>query len=94
MLLRSTLLLAALTTAMPALAADAKASKAAKACAATLSPEGKAMYAAAAPNVKPDSEMRDVIRSGAIGLVMTGNLSREQAQANGPAVAGCLKLLK
>ena len=91
MLLRSTLLLAALATAMPALAADAKASKA---CAATLSPEGKAMYAAAAPNVKTDSEMRDVIRSGAIGLVMTGKLSREQAQANGPAVAGCLKLLK
>lgn len=91
MLLRSTLLLAALATAMPALAADAKASKT---CAAKLSPEGKAMYAAAAPNVKPDSELRDVIRSGAIGLVMSGKLSREQAQTNGPAVAGCLKLLK
>jgi hypothetical protein len=52
------------------------------------------MYAAAAPNVKPASEMRDVIRSGAIGLVMTGKLSREQAQTNGPAVAGCLKLLR
>jgi hypothetical protein len=91
MLIRSTFMLAALIAATPALAADAKASKA---CAATLSPEGKAMYDAAAPNVKADSEMRDVIRSGAIGLVMTGKLSREQAQANGPAVAGCLKLLK
>jgi hypothetical protein len=91
MIFRTTLIIAALATAIPAVAADIKASKA---CAATLSLEGKLMYDAAAPNVKPDSEMRDVIRSGAIGLVMTGKLNREQAQANGPAVAGCLSKLK
>ena len=91
MIFRTTLMIAALAAATPAFAADTKASKT---CAATLSPEGQLMYDAAAPNVKPDSEMRDVIRSGAIGLVMTGKLNREQAQANGPAVAGCLSKLK
>lgn len=91
MTFRTILMFAALAAATPALSADVKASKT---CAAALKPEGKAMYNAAAPNVKPDSEMRDVIRSGAIGLVMTGKLTREQAQENGPAVAGCLKLLK
>jgi hypothetical protein len=91
MMFRTTLMIAALAAATPAFAANIKASKT---CAAALSPEGKMMYDAAAPNVKPDSEMRDVIRSGAIGLVMTGKLNREQAQANGPAVAGCLSKLK
>ena len=91
MILRTALFIAALSATTLAFAADIRASKT---CAATLSPEGKLMYDAAAPNVKPDSELRDVIRSGAIGLVMTGKLSRDQAQANGPAAASCLRLLK
>ncbi len=91
MILRTVLMLAALGLSAPTLAADAKASAD---CASKLPPEGKKMYDASAPAVKADSELRDVIRTGAIPLVMGGELTVEAAQAAGPAVGQCLALLK
>jgi hypothetical protein len=77
-----------------ALAAPGSASAdaaAAKACASALSPEGRMMFEAAALKVKPGSNLRDVLMSEVRGLVMSGKLSREIAQKNGPAVGACLK---
>ncbi|MEY2883903.1 MAG: hypothetical protein RL490_1627 [Pseudomonadota bacterium] len=85
------IVMAAALAATPALAGDVKASQS---CAAKLTPDGKKMYDAAAPGVKPDSDLRDVIRSAAIPLVMGGSLTVDVAQANGPAVGQCLVLLK
>lgn len=85
------LLLAAALVATPALARN---EKAAAACAAKLSPEGKAMYAATAPEVKPDSDLRELMRSKVIPMVMFGSLTREAAEANGPAAGACAALLK
>lgn len=83
--------LVAAVVAAPALAADAAA---ASKCATTLSPEGKAMFKVSASSVKPDSAIPDVLRSNVAGLVIGGQMSRETAQANGPAVGKCLALLK
>jgi hypothetical protein len=85
------LLAVAVLAATPALARD---EKAAAACAAKLTPEGKEMYNATAPDVKPDSDLRELMRSKAIPLVMFGTLTREAAQANGPAAGACAALLK
>ena len=90
MILRIAVTLALLATA-PAIAADVKASQA---CAATLSPEGKAMYSASAASVKPDSVIGDVIRASVIPMVMGGSMSADTARANGPAVGKCLAMLK
>jgi hypothetical protein len=83
------LLFALLAT--PALARDVKA---ANACAAKLTPEGKQMFEATAPDVKPDSDLRELMRSKVIPLVMFGSLTREAAEANGPAAGACAALLK
>jgi hypothetical protein len=77
--------------ATPALARDVKA---ANACAAKLTPEGKQMFEATAPDVKPDSDLRELMRSKVIPLVMFGSLTREAAEANGPAAGACAALLK
>lgn len=85
------LLIALALTAAPAVARD---EKKAAACAAKLTPEGKEMYNATAPEVKPDSDLRELMRSKVIPLVMFGSLTREAAEANGPAAGACAALLK
>ena len=80
-----------------ALAAPGSASAdpaAARACAGTLPAEGRMMFEAAAAKVKPGSNLRDVLMSEVRGLVMSGKLSRDIAQKNGPAVGECLKKLQ
>jgi azurin len=67
---------------------------AARACASTLSAEGRMMFEAAAAKVKPGSNLRDVMMSEVRGLVMSGKLSRDIAQKNGAAVGECLKKLQ
>jgi hypothetical protein len=89
--MKTALALALLLAATPALARDVKA---ANACAAKLTPEGKAMFEATAPEVKPDSDLRELMRSKVIPLVMFGSLTREAAEANGPAAGACAALLK
>jgi len=80
-----------------ALAAPGSASAdavAARTCASALSAEGRMMFEAAAAKVKPGSNLRDVLMSEVRGLVMSGKLSRDIAQKNGPAVGECLKKLQ
>ena len=82
--------LAGLAAAPPA----ADHAEAARACAANLSPEGQAMYAAVAPAIRPKSNIAETMRSKVRIMVMDGQVSRGDAQANGAAVAGCLALLQ
>jgi chemotaxis response regulator CheB len=89
--MKPALLLILALVATPALARD---QKAANACAAKLTPEGKAMFEATAPEVKADSDLRELMRSKVIPLVMFGSLTREAAEANGPAAGACAALLK
>jgi hypothetical protein len=89
--MKPALLLIFALLATPALARDIKA---ANACAAKLTPEGKQMFEATAPEVKPDSDLRELMRSKVIPLVMFGSLTREAAEANGPAAGACAALLK
>jgi hypothetical protein len=89
--MKPALLLIFALLATPALARDVKA---ANTCAAKLTPEGKQMFEATAPEVKPDSDLRELMRSKVIPLVMFGSLTREAAEANGPAAGACAALLK
>jgi hypothetical protein len=89
--MKTALALALVLIATPALARN---DKAATACAAKLTPEGKQMFEATAPDVKPDSDLRELMRSKVIPLVMFGSLTREAAEANGPAAGACAALLK
>ena len=82
---------AALALTTPALARD---EKAAAACAAKLTPDGKAMYDSVAAEVKPDTNLAELMRSKAIPMVMFGSLTRESAQTNGPPAGACANLLK
>lgn len=88
---KTALALALVLIATPALARDVKA---ANTCAAKLTPEGRQMFDATAPDVKPDSDMRELMRSKVIPLVMFGSLTREAAEANGQAAGTCAALLK
>lgn len=65
-----------------------------KACTEALSPEARLMYDAAAPHMKADSDIRDVLRTNTRLLVFGGKLTIGTAQANGPAAAKCLALIK
>lgn len=80
-----------LVIAGPALARD---EKAAAGCAAKLTPDGKAMYDSVAASVKPDTDLAALMREKAIPMVMFGSMTRESAQANGPAAGRCAALLK
>jgi chemotaxis response regulator CheB len=82
---------AAIDLAAPALARD---EKAAADCAGKLNPDGRAMFDSVAKEVKPDTDLRALMREKAIPMVMFGSLTRESAQANGPAAGACAVLLK
>jgi hypothetical protein len=75
----------------PALAADAAA---AGACAAKLPPNGRLIYDAVAPSVKPDSDLKSLVPEKVRPIVMSGKLDRATAQAIAPAAGECLLLLK
>ena len=80
-----------------ALAAPGSASAdpaAGKACASTLSPEGRMMFEAVAPKVKPDSVFKDAMQREVRGLILSGKLSPAVAQKNAAAVVACLKKLQ
>lgn len=67
---------------------------AAETCAATLSADSKAIYAAVAPGVTAESVLGDVIRDATIGLVMAGSLDRDSARPAAEAAGACLVHLK
>ena len=66
----------------------------AESCAAQLPPQGQMMFRAVSPHVKPDSDIRTLMREHVRPLVMTGRFSRDVAQENARAVGKCLVLLK
>ena len=67
---------------------------AAETCAATLSADSKAIYAAVAPGVTADSVLPDIVRDATIGLVMAGTLDRDNARPAAEAAGACLVHLK
>lgn len=62
----------------------------ARACAAGLSAQGRLIYEAAAPEVKPGERPAAVIRAKTRALVMSGKVPREGAQAEAEAAGACL----
>ncbi|MBU6320579.1 MAG: hypothetical protein KGS00_13105 [Alphaproteobacteria bacterium] len=62
----------------------------ARACADALSAESRMIYDAAAPEVKPGEKPAGVIRAKTRGLVMSGKLARDGAQAKAEAAGACL----
>ena len=66
----------------------------AEACAARLAPQGQVMFRAVAEHVKPDSDIPALMRDHVRPLVMSGRLSRQDAQKAAPSVGRCLMLLK
>ncbi|HRJ62169.1 MAG TPA: hypothetical protein PKZ97_00255 [Azospirillaceae bacterium] len=74
-------------------AAMADAASAAK-CADGLSANGKTLYSATAPRVKPDSKIADELRATARPLVMGGTLSRDDAKVAAEEAGKCLALLQ
>lgn len=88
---RIVLLAAALALAPAAALADRKAGDT---CAAKLAADAKTIYEAAAPAIKADSVVKDVIVDKVRPLVMAGKLSRDAARAAAPAAGECLVLVK
>lgn len=74
----------------PALADPA----AAGTCAATLSPGAQAIYAAAAPQVTPTTDLKSLLTTTTKGLVKSGKVSMGSARSSAESAAACLKLLK
>lgn len=74
----------------PALADAASAAK----CADGLSPNGKTLYGATAPRIKPDTKIADELRATARPLVMGGTLSRDNAKVAAEEAGKCLALLQ
>jgi hypothetical protein len=65
---------------------------AADACAAKLPANSKLIYAATIDSVKPSVDLTSVVRDKTRGLVMSGKLSRGEAQGAAQAAGQCLKL--
>lgn len=64
---------------------------AADACAAKLSPDAKAVYAATIGSVKPGVDLTAVVTAKTRDLVMAGKLSRGNARPAAEAAGTCLK---
>lgn len=90
--LRSVMIAALALTATPVTAvADADG---ARTCRVNLTAVGQQMFDVVAPHVRGDSDLPALLRTHVRPLVMSGALSRSEAQANAPAVGACLRLLQ
>ncbi|MCC3247080.1 hypothetical protein LG047_17470 [Methylocystis sp. WRRC1] len=67
--------------------------KAADACAARLPKNSAAIYSASAAKYSPGSDMRDIVKGVARGMVMSGALGRDDARPAAEAAGACLKLM-
>lgn len=67
--------------------------KAGDACAAKLQKDSAAIYSASAAKFTPGADLRDIVKGVARGMVLSGNLSRDEAKPAAEAAGGCLKLL-
>ena len=75
---------------VPAVAGQSEAN----ACAAELNAPAKQIYDASAPYVTPTSDLHDVVRQQARGLVLSGQMTRQVAQANAVSAGKCLQKLQ
>ena len=82
-------LLTAAATSAPAFA-DAKS---AATCAASLNKDAQMIYQATAPKVTPATDLQDEVRSTTVGLVMGGQIDRENAKPAAQAAGQCLAQL-
>jgi hypothetical protein len=78
-----------LPNASPALADPA----AGEACAKTLSPPALKIYQAAAPDLKPDTDLATLLRAKTRPMVMSGDMTRSTARPAASAAAVCLRSL-
>lgn len=67
--------------------------KAANTCSASLSPQGKMIYDATQPRIKPGVKIADEIKAATRPLVMGGKMSRSEAQPAAEAAGKCLSLI-
>ena len=85
-------LLAALAAAIAGWASVARADQAtAAACAARLTPDGQAIYAAVAAANPTAATLKDVVEHEARGLAMGGKIARGEARDNAVAAGECMK---
>lgn len=80
--------------ALPSLPAHAADKAAAEACAGKLEPEAKTIYDAAAPQITPSTDMRDLLKTVTFSLMMQGEVKASDARPAATAAAGCLRNLK
>lgn len=66
----------------------------ADACAEELAPPAQQIYTAAAPDVTPSANLRDVVRQHTRSLVQSGEMTRGEARANVRAAGLCLRMLQ
>ena len=86
------LVIAALACALPAAASANRAS--AEACAASLAPEARLIFDAAAPSIAPNVEIRPVLEEKTRALVSSGRVSRSSARGSATAAGNCLRQLQ
>lgn len=60
-------------------------------CAARLPANAKLIYASVIGDVRPDANVRDIVRSKTRSLVISGKLSRGEARGAAEAAGACLK---
>lgn len=67
---------------------------AADACAASLSPEARLIFDAAAPAITPNAEIRPILEEKTRALVSSGRVSRSSARGSATAAGNCLRQLQ
>jgi hypothetical protein len=68
--------------------------QAANSCARTLSPAALEIYRAAAPDLKPDTNMASLLRAKVMPMVMSGDMNRTTARTAATAASFCLRGLQ
>ena len=63
-------------------------------CAKTLSPPALHIYRAAAPDIRPNSDMKRLLTMTVMPMVMSGDMNRTTAQAAATAASVCLRTLQ
>jgi hypothetical protein len=63
-------------------------------CARSLSPAALEVYRAAAPDLRPDSDLRALLRAKVMPLVMTGEMNTSTARSAAIGASVCLRSLQ
>jgi hypothetical protein len=90
--MRPFLFAATLAAALPLGSTISRAGRAeADSCAARLPANARQIYVASIDSVRPDVDLRELVRSKTRSLVIGGQLSRGEAQAAAEAAGACLE---